>query len=229
MMHAAMADRFWSVAVALKCVTWSLLGARPERLRDAFAEGGPLDPGMIIFYAWLVFTVVWFVAALWIKRVQKRQPAAERLAHVVWMTAAALLLIKDQGWYLPLNARFLPARFWVEELGSWVTVAGVAFAIWARLHLGRNWSGTVTIRKDHSLIRTGPYTFIRHPIYTGMLLALAGSALAIGKYRAILGFAMFLFGLVRKAKREESFLAGEFGPSFEEHKKKTGFFLPRFS
>jgi protein-S-isoprenylcysteine O-methyltransferase Ste14 len=103
----------------------------------------------------------------------------------------------------------------------------VAFAIWARRHIGRNWSGQVTIRKEHELIRTGPYARIRHPIYTGILLALAGTALAIGEYRAILAFAVIAIGFIVKAKREESFLAMQFGPAFDEHRQQTGFFLPR--
>ena len=231
MIHPTIAgDCFWCAKVAVNFLAWSAMhGSAASELKDMVTTYEPPDPGQIIGYAWATFTIVWLVAAFWRKRVQKRQPVAERLIHVVWMTAAAVLLIWDQTWYMGLNARFLPTRLWIEELGAWVTVAGAAFAIWARLHLGRNWSGTVTIKEDHSLIRTGPYKYIRHPIYTGLLLGLAGSALAIGEYRAILGFTMFLVGLVRKAKREESFLAEEFGPAFEEHKKKTGFLLPRFS
>ncbi|HUO35138.1 MAG TPA: isoprenylcysteine carboxylmethyltransferase family protein [Candidatus Acidoferrum sp.] len=229
MTYSGIAGELWSAVVALKSTGWAVAGSFVGGWRDAFAEGRSLDTGESIYYAWVAFAVVWLIAALRQKRVQKRQPAGERLLHILWMGAAALLLLREQSWFMPLNARFIPERLWVEELGAWATVAGVAFAIWARLHLGANWSGNVTIRQDHSLIRTGPYTFIRHPIYTGMLVALGGTALAIGEYRGLLGFAMFAVGLVLKAKKEESFLAPEFGPSFEEHKKKTGFFLPRFS
>ena len=112
-------------------------------------------------------------------------------------------------------------------LGALLTAAGVGFAIWARRHIGKNWSGQVTIRKEHELIRTGPYAHIRHPIYTGMLLAVAGTAIAIGEYRAIVAFAVIAIGLVVKARREESFLATQFGPAFDEHRRQTGFFLPR--
>jgi protein-S-isoprenylcysteine O-methyltransferase Ste14 len=103
----------------------------------------------------------------------------------------------------------------------------VAFAIWARRHIGRNWSGQITIRQEHELIRTGPYARIRHPSYTGLLLALAGTAIAIGEYRAIVAFAVIAIGFVVKAKREESLLTKEFGRAFDEHRQQTGFFLPR--
>jgi len=87
----------------------------------------------------------------------------------------------------------------------------------------------VMLKHDHELIRTGPYARIRHPIYTGLLLAVLGTAIAIGEYRAILGFVLILVGFSYKAKREEALLEGHFGAAFEEHKRHTGFFLPRFS
>lgn len=82
-------------------------------------------------------------------------------------------------------------------------------------------------QKEHELVRTGPYARIRHPIYTGLLLAVAGTAIAIGEYRAIVAFAVIAIGFVVKAKREEAFLAKQFGPAFDEHRRQTGFFLPR--
>jgi protein-S-isoprenylcysteine O-methyltransferase Ste14 len=112
-------------------------------------------------------------------------------------------------------------------LGAILTAAGVAFAIWARRHIGKNWSAQVTIRQEHELIRSGPYARIRHPIYTGLLLAVAATAIAIGEYRAIVAFAVIAIGFVVKAKREEAFLATQFGPAFDEHRRQTGFFLPR--
>jgi protein-S-isoprenylcysteine O-methyltransferase Ste14 len=118
---------------------------------------------------------------------------------------------------------------WIEWMGAIATLAGVLFAIWARYTIGKEWSGEVQIKEDHQLIRSGPYAHIRHPIYTGMLLALTGTAITVGEYRAILGVALFLIGFVRKAKKEESFLASEFGPAFDEHRRHTGFFLPRFT
>ena len=86
----------------------------------------------------------------------------------------------------------------------------------------------MTIRSGHELIRTGRYAHIRHPIYTGMLLALAGTALVIGEYRALAAMAIAVIGFARKAIKEESFLTGQFGAAFDEHRRLTGFFLPHF-
>jgi len=143
------------------------------------------------------------------------------------MVCGFVLLYAEDPRFGILNRRFLPEREWIAILGALLTAVGVAFAIWARRHIGRNWSGQVTIRKEHELIRTGPYAHIRHPIYTGILTAVAGTAIAIGEYRAILAFAVIAIGFVVKAKREESFLAMQFGPAFDEHRRHTGFFLPR--
>jgi protein-S-isoprenylcysteine O-methyltransferase Ste14 len=108
-----------------------------------------------------------------------------------------------------------------------LTTAGVAFAIWARWHLGANWSAIVSIREQHELIRTGPYRRVRHPIYTGMLLAMAGTALVLGELRGLLAFAITLFAFYWKARKEEAWLTREFGESFEAHTKQTGMFLPK--
>ena len=121
----------------------------------------------------------------------------------------------------------LPDELWIAWSGAALTLLGVLFAIWARFTIGKEWSAEVQIKEGHQLIRNGPYAHIRHPIYTGILLALCGTAMAIGEYRAILGVVLFLVGFIRKAKKEERFLAGEFGLAFDEHRRRTGFFLPR--
>jgi protein-S-isoprenylcysteine O-methyltransferase Ste14 len=117
----------------------------------------------------------------------------------------------------------------VEWIAVALTAAGVGVAIWARWHLGANWSGVVTLKEGHELIRTGPYRSIRHPIYTGILLAILGTALAIGEVRGLVALAIAWGSFYFKARREESFLAQEFGPRFAEHQQHTGMFLPRFS
>lgn len=178
---------------------------------------------------WVVLGAFWLFAAFRRTRAQKREPTVERLAHVLVMVAASYLLCYREPWWGILNRRFVPQADWIAWAGVTLTAAGVAVAIWARRHLGKYWSAEVTIRSGHELIRTGPYARIRHPIYTGMMLALVGTALAIGEYRAIVALAITMFGFVRKAKKEESFLAGQFGAAFEEHRRLTGFFLPRFS
>ena len=105
----------------------------------------------------------------------------------------------------------------------------MAIAFWARWHLGANWSGVVTLKEGHELIRTGPYRNIRHPIYTGILLALFGTVVATGEVRGLLAVAIAWLSFYWKARREESFLSLEFGEKFAAHAKQTGMFLPKFA
>ena len=87
----------------------------------------------------------------------------------------------------------------------------------------------MTIKTNHQLIRRGPYRWIRHPIYTGMLAALLATAMIQGLLSGTIGFAFALLALYRKARREEAFLSQEFGEGFSEHRQHTGMFLPRFT
>ncbi len=184
-------------------------------------------PRDIIEAAWIAFAAFWIWAARNQKRVQQREPVLARLSHMMFMAFGFVLLYSKDSRFGALNRRFLPERQWIEMLGALITVAGVAFAIWARRHIGKNWSAQVTIRQEHDLIRTGPYARIRHPIYTGLLLAIAGTAIEIGEYRALLALTLVFIGFAIKAKREELLLTKEFGPAFDEHRSHTGFFLPR--
>ena len=180
----------------------------------------------IVDGAWLGFVVYWIYAARTQAKTRKREPGFERLIHVLWLACAYVLLWRDALPIGPLNNQFLPHRLWIASLGAALVVAGIGFAIWARRHLGKNWSAEVTIREEHKLIRTGPYKYIRHPIYTGLLTSVLGTVIVVSEYRALVALAIFVTGWTLKAKKEESFLAQEFGPAFEEHKRLTGFFLP---
>jgi protein-S-isoprenylcysteine O-methyltransferase Ste14 len=179
--------------------------------------------------AWIVFIAYWIVSAQKLKSIKQREPRGERLIQIVLMASAYILMFKDQigrGW---LATRFVPASPTIGKHGVAITVVGIALAIWARWHLGENWSATVTLKEGHELISSGPYCYIRHPIYTGMLLAFVGTALALGEYRALISLCIVMFAFYIKAKKEELFLSQEFGEKFREHSRRTGMFLPRLT
>jgi protein-S-isoprenylcysteine O-methyltransferase Ste14 len=187
------------------------------------------SPRQLIDISWLLFAAYWLASALGSKKASRRESLTERLGHIIFMAVGSVLLYDSAPPYLNwLNHRFIPDERWIDWLGAWLTLAGVLFAIWARTSIGREWSAEIQIKQGHQLIRTGPYARIRHPIYTGILLAVAGTALAIGEYRALFALAILCIAFARKAKKEESFLAAQFGPAFEEHRRSTGFFLPIF-
>jgi protein-S-isoprenylcysteine O-methyltransferase Ste14 len=178
---------------------------------------------------WILFGVYWLVSAFKRKKTKQRENWGQRLRYVLPLVVASYLLSRPAAHYGWLGTRFVPASDAVGWVGVLLTAAGVAIAFWARWHLGANWSGVVTLKEGHELIRTGPYRTIRHPIYTGILLALLGTAVNLGEVRGLLALAIAWLSFYIKARREESFLTQEFGPGFGEHRRHTGMFLPHFS
>lgn len=177
---------------------------------------------------WMIFGLYWLASALNRKATKKRETHFQRLGYSLPLAVAFYFLFRPEAHYGWLGVRFVPAGPVSQWLGVAITAAGVAVAIWARWHLGSNWSGIVTLKEGHELIRSGPYRAIRHPIYTGILMALFGSSVTLGEVRGLIAIVVGLFFFYVKARREESFLAEEFGPAFTEHQRKTGMFLPRF-
>jgi protein-S-isoprenylcysteine O-methyltransferase Ste14 len=176
---------------------------------------------------WMVFFLYWAVSALSSKVAKKSESVLARFQRMVPLVVAYSLLFyqgTSVGW---LGKRFLADTSAAAVIGVALTAAGIAFAIWARWHLGANWSAVVTIREQHELIRSGPYRRVRHPIYTGMLLAMAGTALVLGELRGLLAFAITLLAFYWKARKEELWLTREFGDKFEAHARQTGMFLPK--
>jgi len=177
---------------------------------------------------WLLFGVYWLVSALKRKKTKQRETFLQRFGYALPLAVGFYLLYQPHQLYGRLRDRFLPVGPPGEWFGVFLAAAGIGVAFWARWHLGTNWSGAVTLKEGHELIRTGPYRSIRHPIYTGILLALLGTAISFGEVRALLAVAIAWLSFYIKARREESFLIREFGSGFAEHKQRTGMFLPRF-
>lgn len=182
--------------------------------------------GLWINALWLLFTLYWIVSAFNRKKTKQRESLGQRFRYVLPLVGA-FYLFRPRAHYGFLGARFVPESDFVAWIGVVLTAAGVGIAIWARWHLGANWSGVVTLKEGHELIRSGPYRNIRHPIYTGILLAFLGTAVALGEVRGLLAMAIAWLSFYTKARREESLLTQEFGERFAEHVRHTGMFLPR--
>jgi protein-S-isoprenylcysteine O-methyltransferase Ste14 len=176
---------------------------------------------------WYVLSLVWLVMWFGMKRAKRSETPWERVQHVVPVLVSFWLLFERQ-WPL-LDLRLLPETPGVLWVGVLVTALGVGIGVWARLSLGTNWSGMVTLKKGHELIRTGLYKRIRHPIYTGILAGFLGTELIKGQVRGLLGFLILWLSFYFKARREENFLRQEFGEGFEEHARHTGMFLPKLT
>ena len=181
----------------------------------------------LTFCCWVILWIYWLLSAANQKAVKKRESASERMGQIIPILLCYVLLFEPFMGFGWLGLRFVPKRPELEFAGLFITALGVGFAIWARAHLGANWSAAVSIRANHELIGTGPYRHIRHPIYTGMILAACGTALVIGQVRGLLAVGIFLAAFYRKASKEEHWLAQEFGDRFNAHAARTGMFLPK--
>jgi protein-S-isoprenylcysteine O-methyltransferase Ste14 len=181
----------------------------------------------IAIVLWYALALVWLVLWFGMKRAKKSETVWEHAQHIVPVLAAFWLLFERQ--WPGLNMRFVPETPGILWAGVLLTALGVGIGVWARLSLGTNWSGMVTLKKDHELIRTGLYRWIRHPIYTGILAGFLGTELIRGNVRGLLGFLILWLSFYFKARREENFLRQEFGEGFEEHARHTGMFLPKLT
>jgi protein-S-isoprenylcysteine O-methyltransferase Ste14 len=186
-----------------------------------------LTPRDAVVLAWWIFLAYWAITSLRVKRTVENEKLLSRLPHVAIMVGAFTLLFWDElplGW---LDGRFVPRELAVRWAGVALTCLGVALAIWARNHIGRNWSSKVTLKEDHELIRSGPYAKVRHPIYSGVLLGAAGTALVQGKWRDILGIGLIFLAHSFKAHKEEALMTRQFGSEYDEYRKQTGALIPR--
>ena len=176
---------------------------------------------------WDTLLVVWVLLWFRMKRAKKLETPWEMAQHALPVIFGFWLLFGNQ--WKALDVKYPPQTPGVLWAGLTLTALGVGTSIWARLSLGANWSGVVTLKKEHELVRKGLYRWIRHPIYTGILIGFIGTAMIRGHVGGWLGFVIVWLTFYFKARREERFLRQEFGEGFEEHTRNTGMFLPKWT
>jgi protein-S-isoprenylcysteine O-methyltransferase Ste14 len=176
--------------------------------------------------AWITLGVVWLIGSFATKPVERIQTRSSRFTQAIVFVLAALLMVRAPLHFGALSRRFVAHSLVVGYIGLALTIVGLAIAIWARFYLGRNWSARVTIKKDHELVRTGPYAIVRHPIYSGIILALAGTVLGFGEIRALLGFVLVIVGIVLKSRLEEKFMSERFGEEYARYRREVKSLIP---
>lgn len=171
---------------------------------------------------WALFAIYWDHAAKGAAPAKSSESRWSRGLHVALVNLALLLEI------VPIRGlgRFLPASPPIMAAGLAVEAMGLLLAIWARRHLGRYWSGEITIKVEHRLIRSGPYRRLRHPIYTGLLAMYLGVALVTGERLAAIGLTLALFAYWRKIRLEESNLKLAFGDSYDDYRRSSWALVP---
>jgi protein-S-isoprenylcysteine O-methyltransferase Ste14 len=186
----------------------------------------------VIGWSWAAFVVYWLILAQFNKKASRSTPWSSVWAVRVAIVVGVLVIL----WFRRRGAGGVPASIgrslWLHHPGvgvQWTGVglclAGFALAFWARAHLGRNWGMPMSLRQDHELVTSGPYAYVRHPIYSGIMLAMIGSALAVGLFWLalfVLYFAYFLFS----ARAEERMMLAQFPQAYPAYRRRTKMLIP---
>jgi protein-S-isoprenylcysteine O-methyltransferase Ste14 len=176
---------------------------------------------------WMAWLVYWIFSAWGVRRNERGESVAQRFLTAFVLGIGAFLIFARASPLGPLDRRFVADRQEIRTVALIMVVAGLGISVWARRHIGQFWSARVTLKEGHELIQSGPYSRIRHPIYSGIALAMIGTAMFVGEWRALVGAAIFVVGHWLKARREEELLGSQFGPAYEEYRKRTGSLMPR--
>jgi protein-S-isoprenylcysteine O-methyltransferase Ste14 len=185
-----------------------------------------MRPGLLFLLAWIAWAVSWFAASFWSAKTERRAPGSAQWIYRALTFVAAVLLYHRTSDALGFG------KLWHVGYGGayallGAVIAGIAFAWWARLHLGRLWSGSVTRKEGHRVVDSGPYALVRHPIYTGLLLATFATAAAVATIPALGGAVLMTVALWLKARLEERFLAAELGAdAYGAYRARVPMLLP---
>ena len=175
---------------------------------------------------WLSWAAYWWAMSRDVKAIARHESVRSRLLHIVPLALVMVLLSSSNPPIPFLDERILPRAPWHFWSGAALTLIGLLFSVWARVYLGRNWSGTVTVKVDHELITSGPYSIVRHPIYTGLLLAFIGSAVARGDFRGVAAVALGLWAFWRKLRMEECWMREQFGEAYLAYTQRVAALIP---
>jgi len=180
----------------------------------------------IIRGCWLVFVAIWVIGSLSTKRTVYRETHAQRLRYWVWLVIAYFLLVYGPRLPYPLNLRIVPHVMLAAWSAAALCVAGLVFAIWARVTLGRNWSGVVTLKEGHELVERGPYRFVRHPIYTGILTMFFATALALGNLAGFAATLLMFASFWIKLRDEEKLMLQQFPDRYAAYRRRAKRIIP---
>jgi protein-S-isoprenylcysteine O-methyltransferase Ste14 len=187
--------------------------SRPEVLR-------------IVYLLWMAIFAIWAIASLWVKRTtESSSDASSRIA--IWaITLSWWLVLRPGAWQGVWGTRFVPEGAPGLYAGFGLTIIGLAFAVWSRFYIGKNWDGMVVLKENHQLMRRGPYGIVRHPIYSGFMLATLGTAMVQGEVWRLSSVALIVIAWGYKARMEEKFLIERFGDQYEQYRRDVKALVP---
>jgi|SRR5579872_1445336 len=211
--------------IALAALAGAAVG-RAGRSAHLLPAGGwgPFPPAMLVSAAlWVGFSIYWSIAATNRAPSRSGESIVSRQFHVIAVNVAlVVLLVPIPG----LIRRIVADTIALHILGLTVQAAFIGLAIWARRHLGSNWSGEVRIAHTHELVRSGPYRYVRHPIYTALVGMYIGTALVSGQIHALAALGIVLLAYWRKIRLEEQALSAAFPSDHERYRRDTWAWIP---
>jgi protein-S-isoprenylcysteine O-methyltransferase Ste14 len=175
----------------------------------------------VIRALWLIWLLFWLVSAIGTKRTMRRE--SNWTVMLLLVVGLYAVFARVGG---PLRHHLVPSAAWIAPTSVILCAIGLGFSIWARVVLGRNWSSTPAIKEGHELIQTGPYRLVRHPIYTGLLLASFATCLYSHRVMDAIIFAAVLLALIPKMRTEESLMLEQFPEAYAEYKEHTKALIP---
>lgn len=180
----------------------------------------------VVIGLWTAWILSWLAAARWTAPTTRRADPISQLHYgpLIW---AGAVLVFTRVLPAPLERPLITIPSPVSWLLAAVVLLGFAWAWWARLHLGRLWSGLVALKVNHVIVRSGPYKYTRHPIYSGILLALLATVIMRDNVAAIVGWCLALAGFVVKLRQEEQLLRRERGPEYDDYRRTVPALVPR--
>jgi protein-S-isoprenylcysteine O-methyltransferase Ste14 len=174
---------------------------------------------LIFAVGWGAFWLYWLAAAFSMKR--GRIPWSRELRIRALIVALAVVLVR----FGVFRGHGVQSDPWRAGIGLALFAAGLLFAIWARIHIGRNWGTPMTQKNDPELVTSGPYRLVRHPIYSGILAANVGTAAALSWFwLAAFGLAAIYF--IYSATVEEKFLTEQLPDAYPAYKRSTKMLVP---
>src|SRR5438132_13280761 len=180
----------------------------------------------IISTCWTLFAVIWLLAAFATKKSVYRESGAQRLRYIIQRLLGGFLLAKGHRLSDPLNHRVIPHVEALAWTGVVLCIAGLAFCSWARFTLGRNWSGLVTLKGGHELITSGPYTLVRHPIYTGLLTMFVATVIVLGHFAGIIAMPFVFVSFWIKLRYEEKLMLQQFHVEYAAYQQRVKRLIP---
>ena len=180
----------------------------------------------IISSCWGIFIVVWLLAAIFTKRTVYRESGAQRLRYMLPIVIGCYLLFRGYRLPYPFNVYIIPQSDAILVAAAILCICGVSFCFWARAVLGRNWSGSVTLKENHELIVRGPYRLVRHPIYTGLLAMVIATAIQQGHIGGIIGLIVISVSLWIKSSHEEEVMRKQFPNQYPAYRERVKRIIP---